>query len=326
MTRAICRIIVTVVSIVLIAAVAQAKSPKRVYLRDGGIIECQKVWQADGKVNVLINRDTFIVLARDEVNLKKTFPKRPAKKARKTVQARPSTPAMSEKPHPPTAAAPAATTSAPTKPGSVPVAAKPLPAPVTGSAMPAKPAIPAQKPVSSAKKATTAQQPVLAGSSSQDAKAAPQTPTTKVASPAPDSPRPNIPLRTMPAPTPASPAAVLLGSLLGTSTLVPLLAILLIIVASFWRLFTKAGEAGWKSIIPLYNLFVLVKIAGKPWWWFLLLLVPLANIVIYALLSVALAARFGQGPLFGLGLALFGFIFYPLLAFGKAEYQGSWQG
>ena len=100
-----------------------------------------------------------------------------------------------------------------------------------------------------------------------------------------------------------------------------ILIVLVIYIVSFWKIFNKAGEAGWKGVIPIYNMFVLIKIAGKPWWWFLLLLVPVVNIVIGILLSIALAKRFDQGVLFGLGLAFLGFIFYPVLAFGKATYR-----
>ncbi len=109
--------------------------------------------------------------------------------------------------------------------------------------------------------------------------------------------------------------------MLGLGTLLPFLLLLILFIASFWKVFTKAGEAGWQSIIPLYNLFILVKISGIPWWWFLLLFVPVVNIIVYIVVLTKLAARFNKGVLFGLGLVFLGFIFFPILAFGKAEYQ-----
>jgi hypothetical protein len=109
--------------------------------------------------------------------------------------------------------------------------------------------------------------------------------------------------------------------MLGIGTLLPMLLFLLLVFASLWMVFVKAGEPGWKGIIPVYNIFVMVKIAGKPWWWFLLLFIPGVNIIIAVLLNIAFAARFGQGAIFGLGLTFFGFIFFPVLAFGKAEYR-----
>jgi hypothetical protein len=118
--------------------------------------------------------------------------------------------------------------------------------------------------------------------------------------------------------SPASRAPVFMP---GMGTVILFLVILLFLIASFWKVFTKAGEAGWQSLIPLYNLFILVKISGKPWWWFLLLFIPVVNLIVYILVFTALAARFNKGVLFGLGLFFLGFIFFPILAFGKAEYQ-----
>ena len=61
--------------------------------------------------------------------------------------------------------------------------------------------------------------------------------------------------------------------------LIPI-ALVAAFIASYWVIFTKAGEAGWKCLIPIYNLIVLLKIINKPVWWFILLLIPLVNIVI----------------------------------------------
>lgn len=71
--------ILTLCCTLLLAATVQAKTLKEVYLKDGGIIECQKVWQANGKVMVLVNRDTLLNLTKADVDLKKTFAKKKAK-------------------------------------------------------------------------------------------------------------------------------------------------------------------------------------------------------------------------------------------------------
>jgi hypothetical protein len=94
-------------------------------------------------------------------------------------------------------------------------------------------------------------------------------------------------------------------------------------IAGMWKVFTKAGQPGWAAIIPIFNVIVLLKIAGKPLWWILLLLVPIANLVITILISIAVAEKFGKGAGFGVGLALLSFIFYPILGFGDAQYQGT---
>ena len=99
-----------------------------------------------------------------------------------------------------------------------------------------------------------------------------------------------------------------------------LIALVIAFIASYWVIYTKAGEAGWKCLIPIYNLIVLLKIINKPVWWIILILIPLVNIVIAILVNIALAKAFGKGTGFGIGLTLLAIIFAPLLAFGDAEY------
>jgi hypothetical protein len=88
-----------------------------------------------------------------------------------------------------------------------------------------------------------------------------------------------------------------------------------------WRIFEKAGKPGWAAIIPIYNAIVILQIAGKPVWWFFLYLIPLVNVVIAIMVTVAFARNFGKGGWFAVGLIFLGFIFYPILAFGSAQYQ-----
>ena len=99
-------------------------------------------------------------------------------------------------------------------------------------------------------------------------------------------------------------------------------AFVILMIASIWRIFTKAGEPGWACLIPIYNVVVLLKIAGKPWWWLLLLLIPLVGFVLGFIVNIQLAERFGKTAGFGIGLSLLGFIFLPILAFGDAQYLG----
>jgi len=83
MGRIFCRIVMTLCCTILLAASVQAKTLKEVYLKDGGIIKCQNVWQANGKVKVLVNHELLVDLSRSEVDLEKTFGKKPAKSAKK---------------------------------------------------------------------------------------------------------------------------------------------------------------------------------------------------------------------------------------------------
>jgi len=89
-----------------------------------------------------------------------------------------------------------------------------------------------------------------------------------------------------------------------------------------WVVFTKAGQEGWKSLIPIYNLYVLLKIVGRPGWWLLLFLVPFVNFVIWIIVALDLAKSFGKGTGFAIGLILLTPLFYLILAFGDATYRG----
>lgn len=94
----------------------------------------------------------------------------------------------------------------------------------------------------------------------------------------------------------------------------------IIMVIAHWRLFTKAGQPGWASIIPIFNFYILLKIIGKPSWWLILLFIPVANVIIAIWSTNLLAKRFGKDELYTFGLLLFPYIFYPILAFGSAKY------
>jgi hypothetical protein len=96
----------------------------------------------------------------------------------------------------------------------------------------------------------------------------------------------------------------------------------ILMTASIWKFFTKAGQPGWASLIPIYNLIKLLKIVGRPLWWIVLFIIPLANIVAIIIVYIDLAQSFGKGTGFGIGMLLVPFVFLPMLAFGDAEYEG----
>jgi hypothetical protein len=112
-----------------------------------------------------------------------------------------------------------------------------------------------------------------------------------------------------------------LGAGLGIGFTILWLAIVVLLVASMWKIFVKAGEPGWAAIVPIYNLVILFKIAGKPAWWILLMLIPLVNLIVAIIAVIALAQRFGKGVGFAIGLLVLSPVFYPMLAWGDARYQ-----
>ena len=100
------------------------------------------------------------------------------------------------------------------------------------------------------------------------------------------------------------------------------LAFTILMIAAFWKIYSKAGQPGWACIIPIYNLYIWCKIVGRPWWWILLMLIPLVNFIILIILYIDMAKSFGKGVGFGIGLILLPIIFFPILGFGSATYQG----
>ena len=100
------------------------------------------------------------------------------------------------------------------------------------------------------------------------------------------------------------------------------LALLVVMIVAYWKIFTKAGEEGWKCLIPIYNIIVLLKIVGRPWWWLILMLIPFVNFIVLIIVMNDLSKSFGHGLGFTLGLIFLSFIFYLILGFGGSKYVG----
>jgi uncharacterized membrane protein YhaH (DUF805 family) len=98
------------------------------------------------------------------------------------------------------------------------------------------------------------------------------------------------------------------------------LIVLVIIVASLWRTFVKAGKPGWAAIVPIYDTYIMLKIVNKPGWWLLLFFIPLVNVVVSVIVYNELAKAFGKGVGFTVLMLLFPYIAFPILGFGDAKY------
>ena len=112
------------------------------------------------------------------------------------------------------------------------------------------------------------------------------------------------------------------GALMGTYMIFWLIIGAIMLVAQ-WKIFTKAGKPGWAAIIPVYNIIILLEIINKPIWWIVMLIIPIINVVFLILMYIELAKVFGKDTGFAVGLILLSVIFFPILAFGPAEYQPS---
>lgn len=146
-------------------------------------------------------------------------------------------------------------------------------------------------------------------------------PAASTPAPAP-APAPTLQAPAPPAATPSIPAAVQTGSGFPIAFLLLILAVSILLIAANWVIYERAGRAGWKCLIPFYNIYVLMEISGKPGWWMFLLIIPLVGLVIYFLAMLSLAKKFGRSELFGVGIFLLPMIFLPLLAFGGSQYEG----
>ena len=113
-----------------------------------------------------------------------------------------------------------------------------------------------------------------------------------------------------------------LAVLLGGAFFFFILGCAVLMIASMWKVFSKAGKPGWAILVPIYNMIVMLEIVGKPLWWIALMLIPLVNIVIGIMLVVDLAKSFGKSTGFAVGMIFLSFIFYPILGFGSAQYIG----
>jgi hypothetical protein len=99
-------------------------------------------------------------------------------------------------------------------------------------------------------------------------------------------------------------------------------AVIIGTIAGLWKVFEKAGKPGWACIVPFYNIIVLLEIIGKPLWWIVLFFIPCVGVIMGFVIAIELAKKFGKDAMYGVGMALLPFVFYPLLGFGDAKYLG----
>lgn len=109
--------------------------------------------------------------------------------------------------------------------------------------------------------------------------------------------------------------------------------VITIIVFSMWKIFKKAGIKPWKSLIPVYNYILLYKISGVSPYLILLVLIQfipvsfikIVGFIIWNIVDATqkslLVKKFGKGIGFIVGIIILDFVFYPILALDKSEYN-----
>lgn len=122
-----------------------------------------------------------------------------------------------------------------------------------------------------------------------------------------------------------------------------------LLAAGLWKMFDKAGEAGWKALIPFYNLYILFKISWQPSMFWALAACSLGGVLLYgmgynnasmmliyisyaltliaaiikAVLAYNISLAYGHGLGWFIGLYFFDAIFIMILGFGASEYAGN---
>ena len=109
------------------------------------------------------------------------------------------------------------------------------------------------------------------------------------------------------------------------------LAISIVMLVANWKINVKAGQPGWAILVPFYSLYIHFKVLQRPSYWIWLyigslltavILVGLIAIIVLSILdTIRLAKVFGKGDGFIVGLIFLPVVFYPMLAFGDAQYQ-----
>jgi MFS family permease len=92
-------------------------------------------------------------------------------------------------------------------------------------------------------------------------------------------------------------------------------------IAGNWMVFKKSNLPGWGALIPFYNLYLLCKVAKISPIFMVFFFIPIINLFAFLLIYLTISERFGKNTPFGLGLMFLGFIFLPVLGFGKSEYK-----
>ncbi len=120
----------------------------------------------------------------------------------------------------------------------------------------------------------------------------------------------------------------------------------IVLIIADWKIFVKAGEAGWKSLIPFYTAYIQYKLFWNTCFfpvflisYLILFIYQLADItspasallcignsmvslVLHVISTHKMSKAFGHGIGFTLGLLFFEPVFSMILAFGDSQYQG----
>ncbi|MBC7764658.1 hypothetical protein H7Y29_02995 [Microbacteriaceae bacterium] len=118
--------------------------------------------------------------------------------------------------------------------------------------------------------------------------------------------------------TAASSSSNIVGFLFSIVMVLALIGIIVLLVTAMWKLYAKAGKPGWTSIVPFYNTYIMVELAGRPVWWFaVILLVPFVGTVLSLIVIIDFVKAYGKSTGYGVLSWFFPYITFPIMAFDK---------
>ncbi|MBH1980596.1 hypothetical protein I8H83_02230 [Candidatus Saccharibacteria bacterium] len=122
--------------------------------------------------------------------------------------------------------------------------------------------------------------------------------------------------------------AAALGGIFLVFGLIAIVALVVAIVA-MWKLFTKAGEPGWKALVPVYNSWVFLRLGDQAGWWALVALIPFLNIVAIVFMAIAaynISLKLGKEGWYVVLYVLVPIIWILILAFDKSTWKNQVAG
>lgn len=94
-----------------------------------------------------------------------------------------------------------------------------------------------------------------------------------------------------------------------------------LVAIGMWPMLIKAGKPGWGGFIPIYNIYLQIKFAGRSGMLLILYILPIVNVIVAIVVALGVARAFGKGPFYGFFLLfLLQPIGYLMLGFGSSRY------